>query len=117
MTPGPGWRECTAYRRPGPGGMPLVLRLERKVRRSPDEATAACKPQVVQNAGLQANKEGGGSLVRKLTDCHCLNESNRTLKHVCHRTRQSERNVGVGQNKISVLAANRKRCRLPAPNV
>ena len=27
MTPGPGWRKCTAYRRPGPGGMPLGLAL------------------------------------------------------------------------------------------
>ena len=27
MTPAPGWRKCTVYRRPGAGGMPLVLRL------------------------------------------------------------------------------------------
>jgi hypothetical protein len=44
--------------------MPLVLRLERKVRRSPDEATAACAPQVVQNASLPELKEGGGSLAK-----------------------------------------------------
>ena len=24
---GPGWRKCTAYRQPGPGGLPLALRL------------------------------------------------------------------------------------------
>jgi hypothetical protein len=97
--------------------MPLVLRLERKVRRSPAEATAGCKPQVVQTASLQANKEGGGSLERKLAEALCLNQRNRTQKHVRHRTWQSERKVGVGQNKTPVLAANRKRCRLPAPNV
>ena len=27
MTPGPGRRQCTAYLRPGPGGMPLALPL------------------------------------------------------------------------------------------
>ena len=27
MPPAPGWRKCTAYRRPGAGGMPLALRL------------------------------------------------------------------------------------------
>ena len=27
MTPGQGHRECTAYLWPGPGGMPLALRL------------------------------------------------------------------------------------------
>ena len=27
MTPGPGWRKCTAYRQAGPGGLPLDLRL------------------------------------------------------------------------------------------
>ena len=27
MTRGPGWRKCTAYRRPGPRGTPLVLGL------------------------------------------------------------------------------------------
>ena len=27
MTPGPGWRKCTAYRQTGPGGLPLALRL------------------------------------------------------------------------------------------
>ena len=27
MTPGPGRRKCTAYRRPGPGGTPLALPL------------------------------------------------------------------------------------------
>ena len=26
-TPGPDWRKCTAYRRTGPGGLPLALRL------------------------------------------------------------------------------------------
>jgi hypothetical protein len=51
--------------------MPLVLRLERKVRRSPDEATEGCVPQVAQTASLLANKEGGGSLVRKLADALC----------------------------------------------
>jgi hypothetical protein len=45
--------------------MPLVLRLERKVRRSPAEATAVCKPQVVQNASLPTDKKGGGSLAPK----------------------------------------------------
>ena len=25
--PGPGWRKWTAYRQPGPGGLPLALRL------------------------------------------------------------------------------------------
>ena len=29
MTPAPGWRKCTAYRRPGAGGMPLALRLSK----------------------------------------------------------------------------------------
>jgi len=27
MTPGPGLRKCTEYLSPGPGGMPLALRL------------------------------------------------------------------------------------------
>ena len=27
MPPAPGWRKCTAYRRPGAGGMPLALHL------------------------------------------------------------------------------------------
>ncbi len=27
MPPGPGYRKCTPYLWPGPGGMPLVLRL------------------------------------------------------------------------------------------
>ena len=27
MPPAPGWRKCTAYRRPGAGGRPLALRL------------------------------------------------------------------------------------------
>jgi hypothetical protein len=97
--------------------MPLVLRLERKVRRSPDEATEGGTPQVAQTAGLQANKEGGGSLAQKLADALCMGQRNRTPKHVRHRTWQSERKVGVGQNKTSVLVVNRKRCRLPAPNV
>ena len=29
MTPAPGWRKCTAYRRPGAGGLPLALRLSK----------------------------------------------------------------------------------------
>ena len=33
MPPGPGWRKCTVYRRPGPGGMSLALRLSDVVRR------------------------------------------------------------------------------------
>jgi hypothetical protein len=46
--------------------------LERKVRRSPDEATEAGTPQVAQTASLPANKEGGGSLVQKLARVVCL---------------------------------------------
>jgi hypothetical protein len=90
--------------------------LERKVRRSPDEATEGCVPQVLQTASLQANKEGGGSPARKLADVLCLDQRNRTPKHVHHRSWKSERNGGVGQNKTSVLVEDRKRCRLPAPN-
>jgi hypothetical protein len=97
--------------------MPLVLRLERKVRRSPDEATEGCVPQAPQTASLHANKEGGGSLAQELADALCLNQRNRRPKHVHHRIRRSKRNDGVGQNKTSVLVVNRNRCRLPAPNV
>jgi hypothetical protein len=32
VTPGPGWRKCTGYRRPGPGGTPLALPLSEVVR-------------------------------------------------------------------------------------
>jgi hypothetical protein len=97
--------------------MPLVLRLKRKVRRSPDEATEGCVPQVAQTASLLANKEGGGSLAQNLEEALCLEQRNRTPKHVHRRNWKSERIGGVGQNRTSVLVAKRKRCRLPAPNV
>jgi hypothetical protein len=32
VTPGPGGRKCTGYRRPGPGGTPLALPLSEVVR-------------------------------------------------------------------------------------
>jgi hypothetical protein len=54
--------------------MPLVLRLERKVRRSPAEATAVCTPQVVQNASLPTDKEGGGSPAQKHACGICLDQ-------------------------------------------
>jgi hypothetical protein len=79
--------------------MPLVLRLKRKVRRSPDEATEGRAPQVVQTASLPANKEGDGSLARKLAGALCLGQRDRTPKHLRHRTWQSERQGGVRQNK------------------
>ena len=41
MTPGPGWRKCTVYRRPGPGGMPLGLALTEGLG---DDCTLSLKP-------------------------------------------------------------------------
>jgi hypothetical protein len=36
--PGPGRRQCTAYLRPGPGGLPLALRLNDMLGRIPGGA-------------------------------------------------------------------------------
>jgi hypothetical protein len=41
VTPGPGGRKCTAYRRPGPGGTPLALPLSEVVRPHCASAPAA----------------------------------------------------------------------------
>ena len=54
MTPAPGWRKCTVYRRPGAGGMPLVLRLSEGL-----GGTVASVADVVQ-----AGRQRVGSVVR-----------------------------------------------------
>ena len=41
-TQGPDWRKCTAKRRPGPGGVPLVLRLGKGSGR-PGTLPGACR--------------------------------------------------------------------------
>ena len=47
MTRGPGWRKCTAYRQPGPGGTPLGLGL--------NEGLGLTRPRA--NAFMECHKD------------------------------------------------------------
>jgi hypothetical protein len=97
--------------------MPLVLRLERKVRRSPAEATAVCTPQVVQNASLPTDKEGGGSPAQKHACSICLSCHRSMPKRCPTEANETRRAATRGNTKTPDLVAHRKSSRMPAPNV
>ena len=76
MTPGPGLRKCTAYLSPGPGGMPLALRLSDWLGHKPClwfcgclEHAAQPAPNVCECLDLLARASHSAGLALALCDC------------------------------------------------